>query len=616
MTQWAERMADWVRTLVLLSLLAAVTLKCGGKESATPFHPSAHTPADSRPSILLVTIDTWRWDGLGASGSGRVATPRLDALASGGAYLRKVQTSCPLTTPAHATILTGLEPHRHGIRDNIHYRLNPGVETLASILSRAGYQTAAVISAAPLMKVYGLDRGFASYEDSGLAAESGEGYSPSQHPANLVTDRALAVLARLTDGPALCWVHYYDPHSPYAPPEPYRARYSANPYEGELAFVDAQVGRLLDGLPRKGGRDWTVLVVGDHGEALGEHGEETHGVTLYEPTLQVPFLIHPLPDGFHDPGTRAGLVDVMPTLCHLAGVAVPRCDGVDLLAGSVPEDRLLASESAYPATSFRVNPVLSLRKGDLIWFHHGADEVYDLAADPDERTDLSATPRGRALIAQLSGSLAEHFGLDPAAEIAARTLEASPENLEALKSLGYISGGSTASYRLRTMDIRLFLADLSSFNAAREQIRSKDSVRAREGLRALLRRYPDATLVWRALGSASVALSERAEAERAFTKALALDPGDAVSAMNLGTLRAMAGDSAGAERFYLRSLGAAESQAEGHLNLGLLYARSLNRPADAATQLKRFLELAPDDREAPQIRELLAKLATPSGQPN
>src|SRR5439155_6114021 len=145
--------------------------RSAGSRSSVPA-----APAGSRSSILLVTIDTWRWDALGLSGSGRVATPNLDALARGGVYLRKVQTTCPLTTPAHATILTGLVPHRHGIRDNLPYRLNEGVATLASILSRAGYRTAAVVSGAPLRKIYGLDRGFASYDDSGLLAESSEAF--------------------------------------------------------------------------------------------------------------------------------------------------------------------------------------------------------------------------------------------------------------------------------------------------------------------------------------------------------------------------------------------------------------------------------------------------------
>jgi choline-sulfatase len=602
-TSRSSRTSYSAARLALLSLLAAASVSCRGESAAPPARP-----ADPRPSILLVTIDTWRSDALGLSGSGRVATPHLDALAQGGLYVPKVQTACPLTTPAHATILTGLVPHRHGIRDNLHYRLKPGVPTLASVLSRAGYHTAAIVSGAPLRKVYGLDRGFDAYDDAGLQAEGEEGFVPSQYPADRTTDRARAILGTLPPGPAFVWVHYYDPHVAYSPPEPYRTRYAADLYSGEVAFVDEQFGRLLDGLPRDGGRTWTILVTGDHGEGLGEHGEETHGVGLYEATIEVPFLVHPRPPGLRDPVGHVGLVDILPTISRLAGAPAPPGDGVDLLAGGIDEARLLASEAAYPATAFGVNPVLSLRKGDLIWLHHGVEEVYDLAADPGEKVDLATTPRGKALIRDLSSRMASFFGEDPAADIAGRTLEVPPEQLEALRSLGYVGGGPAAG-PLRRVDIRQFLRDMGVFNDARERITQRDGEGARKLLRQLLGRYPDSNMAWRELGTACLELSDRAGAEEAFGKALAIEKSDAVSALNLGILRAMGGDNAGAERYFLQSLAAEEQQAEAHLNLGLLYARNANRPAAAIPHLRRFLELTPDDREAPAVRSLLDRLS-------
>jgi Flp pilus assembly protein TadD len=255
-----------------------------------------------------------------------------------------------------------------------------------------------------------------------------------------------------------------------------------------------------------------------------------------------------------------------------------------------------------------VNPVLSLRKKDLIWFHHGADEVYDLVADPGQREDLQATQRGRALIRDLTARMAAYFGEDPAADIAGRTLEMPPEQLEALKSLGYVGGGSGTG-PLRKIDIRLFLPDLKAFNDARDLITRRNGDGARKALRELLGRYPDSNLVWRELGSACMLLSDRAGAEEAFGKALALEETDAVSALNLGNFRAMAGDNAGAERFFLRSLAAEEQQAEAHLNLGILYAQALSRPAEAVHHLRRFLELTPGDPEAPAVRALVARLS-------
>jgi len=275
-------------------------------------------------------------------------------------------------------------------------------------------------------------------------------------------------------------------------------------------------------------------------------------------------------------------------------VTAPPTDGVDLLGGAIPDERLLASESAYPATFFGVNPILSLRRGDLIWFHHGADEVYDLAADPAQRADLFGTDRGRALVEELSSRLAAHFGEDPAAEIARSTLEVPSEQLASLRSLGYLGGGQ-GTRALQAADIRRFLEDLRVFQEARQSIRRGDGAKASAGLRALVARYPGAAIAWRELGSARVVAADAVGAEAAFTQALQRDPGDAVSALNLGNLRGMAGDAAGAERLYLRSLAAEEAQSEAHLNLGLLYLQVLDRPSDATRHLTRFLELAPGD---------------------
>jgi arylsulfatase A-like enzyme len=246
----------------------------------------------ARPSILLVTIDTWRWDHIGVSGQRKVETPNLDRLAAEGAYVRRLQSTCPLTTPAHASLLTGLLPREHGIRDNQHFSLAPGIETLAQTFKESGYRTGAVISGAPLRRTYGLDRGFDAYEDSGLGVEGDNAFTPYSRPANAATDLALAWLrVQPADAPVLLWVHYYDPHWPYTPPDPFRDRYAATPYAGEVAFVDAQLGRLIETVRGDGRRDWIVAATGDHGEGLGDHGESTHGILLYGSTIDVWFAV-------------------------------------------------------------------------------------------------------------------------------------------------------------------------------------------------------------------------------------------------------------------------------------------------------------------------------------
>jgi choline-sulfatase len=567
---------------------------------------TASPSAGRRPSVLLVTIDTWRADALGLSGSGRVATPHIDALGREGLYLPRVQSSCPLTTPAHATILTGLTPARHGIRDNAHYRLKPEVATLGTLFSNAGYRTAAFVSGAPLRRSSGLDRGFGRYDDTGLLKTRGGEFHPASRPADVTTDRAIAFLSSLPPEPAFVWVHYYDPHVPYAPPARFRPRYEREPYFGEVAFVDAQIGRLLESLPRGEGRDWIVLVTGDHGEGLGEHGEETHGIALYEATIEVPLVLSPRPPELAPLRSHPGLVDVLPTLCRMAGLPAPPCDGSDLGGGGADSRRILSSETLYPAIAFGVSPVLGLRREDTIWLRHGADEVYDLAVDPGEREDLAGTSRGRVVMAELAGDLTAEFGRDPGAAISDDAREPTKEEREALASLGY-AGGRTSRSQLRPMDVRRLLEDLRTIDAARARIAKGDVDGGRSQLAALVRRYPDGAMAWQELGVACLAAKDASAAKEAFLKALALDPEDPVAALNLGNLSAMSGDAPGAERYFLRSLEGEEAQGEAHLNLGLLYGRVMGRPAEAAPHFARFLELAPDDPEAAAVRALLAE---------
>jgi arylsulfatase A-like enzyme len=248
----------------------------------------AASPDSGRPSVLLVTIDTLRADHVGVYGAVQAETPRLDALAAAGTRFENAIASTPLTLPSHASLLTGLDPPRHGVRHNGVYRLDGEIETLAERFRAAGYATGAVTGAVVLARRYGLDQGFQSYDDGTSSRRSGAGGFLERRAAE-VTERALAWLAQATR-PFFLWVHYYDPHHDYRPPQPFAERFSASPYDGEIAYVDTQLGRLLDGLEPGGShRETLILVTSDHGESLGEHGESTHAYTLYDAVLRVPF---------------------------------------------------------------------------------------------------------------------------------------------------------------------------------------------------------------------------------------------------------------------------------------------------------------------------------------
>src|SRR5262245_30481923 len=259
-------------------LAALVIAGCGGGD-ASPAAPSG--PGGQLDSVLLVTIDTLRADHLSCYGPSPVATPALDALARRGAMVRGAWATVPLTTASHASILTGLHPVSHGVRDNSGYRLPDSALTLAERLAAAGRRTAAFVAAYTTSRRFGLDQGFAEFDDD--FGHAPDGSERQQRPANEVVDRASAWIGGHASRPFFLWVHLFDPHAPYEPPEPYRSAHQKDPYSGEVAFADAQLGRLLDALDRSGaGARTAIVVLSDHGEGLGEHGEDEHGYLLYE----------------------------------------------------------------------------------------------------------------------------------------------------------------------------------------------------------------------------------------------------------------------------------------------------------------------------------------------
>jgi Tfp pilus assembly protein PilF len=603
--------------LAVIPVLISALFACSGGEKENPpkseqaaVASATQVPATAGapPSLLLVTIDTWRWDYIGVSGSGKVATPALDRLAAQGVYYQKTLTACPLTTPAHATILTGLVPHRHGVRDNFHYRLKQGVETVASACLKKGYKTLAVVSGAPLRRMYGLDKGFQQYDDSGLGKEGDFSFTPSRRPAGEATSRAISMLGKVKgQAPILLWVHYYDLHAPCKAPAPFSSRYPNDAYAAAAAYVDTEIGRLLAGLPKTGGRDWIVAVTGDHGEGLGDHGEKSHGILLYESTVEVPLIIwtgHPLKLAAY---VHPGLVDVAPTLCSLAGVSFSASlDGADL-SKSIPEDRWLSSESAYAEMAYGVNPIFLLRQGNTVWIHSAVDEVYDVNKDPAQTTDL-AHSSGAAFSAQAVGHTAWFFGKTPAADFLGTTLSLSSGEADAIRGLGYVGGRVPAEAEVQPADLRLFVRDMNKFDTALAYFEEGAYERAEAAIREFLAKYPRSSRGYMELGLALVARKKYQEAASAFTKAIGIDPLDSVSALNLGNIHMMEGDRAGALKLYEQSLKAEEQQPEAHLNAALILKDTPGKASEACVHLRRFLELAPADREAPAIRKLMMEL--------
>ncbi|HWX24082.1 MAG TPA: sulfatase, partial [Vicinamibacteria bacterium] len=354
----------------------------------------------SAPNLLFVTIDTLRADHVGAWGYAGAATPALDGLAARGVRFAHAETAVPLTGPSHSTIFTGLYPPLHGVRDNVIFTLDERHPTLAVLLKRRGYRTAAFVAAYPVAKAFGFGQGFDEYHENFHEIPiPGQG---AERPGNEVADQAIGWLQREAPGPFFAWVHFYDPHAPYTPPSPYRERFAGRLYDGEIAFADAQLGRVLDTLKATGQeKNTAVVVMADHGESLGDHDEQTHAILIYESTLHIPLIFagRGVPRG-RVVSDRVGTVDVLPTVLGLLGVPAPDgLSGRDLrpaLEGHSLRPQPLYAESLFGRLNCRWSSLRALTLEDWKLIQGGGTEVFDLAHDPQETRDLSAAEPERA----------------------------------------------------------------------------------------------------------------------------------------------------------------------------------------------------------------------------
>jgi arylsulfatase A-like enzyme len=572
--------------------------------------------------VVLVSVDTLRPDRLGCYGGTAVETPAIDSLSKAGVLFQNAFTPVPLTLPAHWTILTGVEPWRHGVVDNGLTLSAPPAATLAERFSAAGYDTAAFVSAFVLHRTFGLDRGFARYDDGPAADAALDQLLHATAPAGERVDRALAWLRRERTRPFFLWLHLFDPHAPYAPPPGFRARYAGRPYDGEVAFVDTQIARLLASLDRSGLSERTLVVLlSDHGESLGEHGEETHGILLYDATLRVPLI-------FRMPGDLAAgevrpeavtLADVAPTILALAGLpATPGVDGRDLFGPAASPLRRLAAVSQAPARRFGWASLTAVREADWKFIAAPRSELYRIADDPAELVDRRASDPDRAV-----GLARAARGIEAAlnARLAVRgTAEPGSEALARLSALGYVSGpASTAS---APPDPKDAIRSMGELDRAYQLFAEGRLDEAQASLNALLVRSdsPPSTVL-EGLGRLARLRGDVAEAEKVFLQMIAqypdalgalaqlvrlarergdssaeverarqlvvLAPADGGAARLLAEALLGAGDSAGAEEEYRRGLKVAPRS--GWLRLGL--ARLLvatRRGAEADRELERI----------------------------
>jgi arylsulfatase A-like enzyme len=391
--------------------------------------------------LVVITLDTTRADRLSPYGFMNISMPHLERLAREGVVFDRASSVAPLTLPAHTSLFTGLLPPRHGVRDNADAPLAETQTTLAEVLAARGFRTGAFVGSVVLAPERGLRQGFEEY--GGVLERDSPGVESSQRRADEVVDDAIPWVDTVAGSPFFLWTHFYDAHRPYDPPQPYRSIHAHNPYVGEIAFADAQIGRLIDALERLDLLERTVVVVtADHGESLGAHGERDHGIFVYEDVLHVPLIVR-------EPGRRAGrvgevvrLIDVMPTLLDLLDVPAPATDGVSLAALMQGRRRDLDleayAESLYPER-LGWSALRALRSGRFKLIDAPRPELFDLDRDPfeernvhDERPDVARamTARLHVLAADRGGSPSRAAAPGPTRELRAR-----------LAALGYLGSG-------------------------------------------------------------------------------------------------------------------------------------------------------------------------------
>ena len=561
-------------------------------------------PAAPTPNLLLVTLDTVRADRLGCYGYAAAETPRLDGLAAGGLRFARASSPVPLTLPSHASLLSGLSPPHHGLRHNGAGSYPEGTATLATLLVDAGYRTGAFVGAFVLDRRFGLARGFEVYDDE-IERDPGAGVVlEAERPGRQVVDRALAWLGREDPRPFFLWVHLYDAHAPYEPPPAQRARHPGRPYDGEIAAVDEAVGRLLAELERRGLDGRTVVAVAaDHGEGLGEHGEQTHGLLLYETTLRVPLLLRAPGVPARVVETPVSLVDLAPTLAGLLGRTFPApagrtLDGRDLSAalraGQEPAPADLYAETRYPAL-FGWSSLAALRRRDLKYIAAPAPELYDLRRDPGEGRNLAGESAG-----QVRGFADRLAAIEAGAAALPKTPSPDAETRARLSSLGYAAGGEAPAAAGRpggAPDPKTMVGLFQRFEQANAHLSAGDVGEALAELEALVAADPG-NPVFR--GKLAQAWREKGEMEKAvplYRQAAQDAPEDPEAWYNLGSALHEAGLAAEARAALERALGLDDSRPEVHNTLGIVLLAEGNAEG-ARRELERAVALDPRNAQA------------------
>lgn len=594
---------------------------------------------NQKPNVVLITIDTLRADRVGCYGYARVKTPNIDRVASEGVLFTDAVSHVPLTRPSHTSIFTGLFPYQHGVHDNIAPPLAAKFATLAEILKRNGYQTAAFVASFVVNSQSGLNRGFDVYEDE---------FNPQKQPTNFALNlekRGGEVYQEFADWmghrnakPYLAWIHLYDPHFPYAPPPPYSTSFAERPYDGEVAYADEIVGKILKLLDNN-----TLLVIAsDHGESLGDHGENAHSYFIYDSTLRVPLMFRwpgVLPPGQKVSG-QTRLVDLLPTILDLLSLPSPQgISGITLKSWLLDSKRTAPALTSYcetytPLLHFGWSSLVGVRTAGWKYIEAPRSELYDLAKDPGERVNVLTQHAAEAKM--LRAWLSKAGALETSGTPQEATPELDPEQLEKLASLGYAgvpthqqqAGQPLADPKDKLEEFKVFnqliregieayqqerfteaaskFQQLENKNnpsfevhyyLGRSLLRCKSYGKSSTELEKAIEILPHFLPAYRDLSEAYEGLQNPKKAEAVLLQGLKVSPNHPLLVQSLAWLYQRQGRPAEAEKALVFEIKEHPEDTESRFRLAAIY-RDTDRPQDAILQLKEIVKKQPSDSEA------------------
>ena len=591
----------WRAIVFIFVLIAggglAWSFRMGGASQAAGSNPSA------KPNVLLISIDTCRADHLSCYGFHRHTTPHIDALASHSTRFENAIAATPITLPSHATMLTGTIPPFHGVHDNADYRLADSHVTIAEILKEQGFATAAFISAIVMKSKYGLDQGFDLYNDH--FDQSLETVTVPHRRGDEVSKYALKWLEQHHREPFFLFLHYYDPHWEYQPPEPYASKYADDLYAGEIAYTDACIGQILTRFKELGVYDSTLIVItSDHGEMLGEHGEFTHQYFIYQGVLRVPLIIkQPGQDQANVVKDFVGVVDLLPTICGRLNIEPPQTlQGRDLSAyldhTKVPEAPAhIYCESLFP-TKYGANALLGLVTKQWKYIQTTRPELYDLINDPQETSNLASTQRLQAKVMQEQLRQMLDQWLGQSGERVSSSMD--DETKAGLNSIGYV-GSARVKEDFAVDQNKDDPKDLVNFHVLYGHLQA---LQGREELdeaatlcRSMLQRRPGFALGHLAMGEIATAQGDVETARTHLLRAVEIDPDYLNARYNLANLYQSKGQLTEAVSQYLKTLEIDPGYAKAHNNLAEIL-RTQGKLDDAIQHYRLATQAEPGQAQA------------------